>query len=375
MLCEKCKTEYDGDLCPCCNLGKNNECNKVSKLLGFRSNKLWKKILSVIYFVFGSFYVLISFTTIESTNEAIVALQELLLFISPYVCLSNYKLRNYLPLFKERQKTKSIVGLVVVYILIIAFCALINPATYCEHSWVEIERVDATCSSEGSIEYSCESCGKENVEYIDILEHSFASNNKNDKSKKCLICGEIIGLDGSTTTNKKTTEETSEKNTHSHTWVEATCTKAKKCSECGESKGKALGHTTDCGVCSRCNKEFRKESPITIVNWTYEIDTAGGVEWNFNIRNNTDKEIKYVNLQWDCYNAVGDIIYDEISWKPYVKVRFTGPLEAYATSGRKRNTTKFYNYNLASYKLTKASIEYMDGTIEELNEYYDGIIE
>ena len=29
---------------------------------------------------------------------------------------------------------------------------------------------------------------------------------------------------------------------HQHTWVEATCTEPKTCSECGETEGEALGH-------------------------------------------------------------------------------------------------------------------------------------
>ena len=77
----------------------------------------------------------------------------------------------------------------------------------------------------------------------------------------------------------------------------------------------------------------------------------------------------------DCYNAVGDLIYDDVSWQSYVKVKFTGPLDAHATSESKRNTTKFYNYNLHSYKLTEATVEYMDGTTEKITQYHDGILE
>lgn len=47
---------------------------------------------------------------------------------------------------------------------------------------------------------------------------------------------------------------------HTHTWEDATCLKAKTCSDCGETQGKALGHdfkgtscTTD-GKCSRCDE-------------------------------------------------------------------------------------------------------------------------
>lgn len=375
MICEKCKTEFDGSMCPVCSERPSDNSKKISKILGFRSNKTWKKILSILYLIIIFCYVIIYFTTIESANDAIIAIQGFLLMISPYVFLSNFKFRNYLPFFKEHKKGKSLIGLIVVYIAITIVCMLVNPATFCEHKWIETEHKEATCSAEGSINSSCELCGKGKVEYIDKAEHSFDKKEKNKKEKKCLICGEVIKVETTTKKNDSTTEKTTEKAVHTHSWVDASCLEPSKCNICGATKDSALGHTTDCGICTRCNEEFRKKSPITILNWTYDIDYAGGVEWNFNIKNNTDKQIKYVVLKWECYNAVGDLVYDEISWKPYVKVRFTGPLDAYATSDRKRNTTKFYNYNVDNYKLIEAEVEYMDGTIETLNEYYDDVIE
>ena len=37
---------------------------------------------------------------------------------------------------------------------------------------------------------------------------------------------------------------------HEHTWVEATCTEPKTCSECGETEGEPLGHTWVEATCS-----------------------------------------------------------------------------------------------------------------------------
>lgn len=164
-------------------------------------------------------------------------------------------------------------------------------------------------------------------------------------------------------------------NEHIHKWTNATCEQPSVCNECGETKGEALGHTTDCGICNRCNKEFRKQSPITVLNWRYNIDYVGGVEWNFNVRNNTDKQIKYITMQWNCYNGVGDLIYDNITQKNYVRIRFTGPLNAYTTSTSKRTTTKFYNYELKNYKMSEIIVEYSDGTIEQITQYHDDVIE
>ena len=54
-----------------------------------------------------------------------------------------------------------------------------------------------------------------------------------------------------------------------HKWSLATCTEAKECTLCGETSGTALGHTTQTGVCSRCNQNFGK--------WTkkYYVDEFG----------------------------------------------------------------------------------------------------
>ena len=41
---------------------------------------------------------------------------------------------------------------------------------------------------------------------------------------------------------------------HQHTWVDATCTEAKKCSECGETEGEAAGHTWVDATCTEAKK-------------------------------------------------------------------------------------------------------------------------
>ncbi len=40
-----------------------------------------------------------------------------------------------------------------------------------------------------------------------------------------------------------------------HEWVDATCTEPSYCSKCNIKNGSALGHTTDNGICSRCDAE------------------------------------------------------------------------------------------------------------------------
>lgn len=49
----------------------------------------------------------------------------------------------------------------------------------------------------------------------------------------------------------------------SHTWSEATCTDPMICSDCNETKGQALGHTTDFGICERCEGEIDENDMIS----------------------------------------------------------------------------------------------------------------
>lgn len=121
--------------------------------------------------------------------------------------------------------------------------------------------------------------------------------------------------------------------------------------------------------------EVKPKSPVTISNWLWTRDSVGGVEWNFKITNNTDKPIKYVSMEWNCYNAVGDIIYDEITGKSSHGVKYTGPLEAGQTTDLLRNTTLFYNHSYNSVKFTKLQVDFMDGTtIRITNQGYADII-
>lgn len=74
---------------------------------------------------------------------------------------------------------------------------------------------------------------------------------------------------------------------HQHTWVEATCTEPKTCSECGETEGEALGHDwveatcTAPKTCSRCGATEGEALPHTLTEATYQspaVCTVCGAE-------------------------------------------------------------------------------------------------
>jgi hypothetical protein len=237
------------------------------------------------------------------------------------------------------------------------------------HNYTETVVSEPKCETEGKAQLVCSACGDTQEKYISATGHTWSEENAVTEPK----CGKD-GISQVVCTQCGSKENKAIAAT-GHTWVNATCTSAKTCSVCNATEGAPLGHTTDAGVCSRCKKTIMKQSPITVVNMRYTIDYVGGVEWTFKIRNNTDKVIKYITFQWTCYNAVGDSIRDEISGKSYVRIKFTGPLAPGKTTESKRNTTLFYNHSFASIKWNEIIVEYMDGTAENITEYYEGYCE
>lgn len=141
--------------------------------------------------------------------------------------------------------------------------------------------------------------------------------------------------------------------------------------ENGNVKGMGKGSTTisamsQNGKVAECIVSVKEKSPVTINNFRYTVDYVGGVEWTFSLTNNTKKTINYITLKWYCFNGVGDLIYDSITWDNYVSLRYTGPLKPGATSSTRRNMTKFYNSSYKSSKISDIVIEYEDGTKETI---------
>ena len=231
------------------------------------------------------------------------------------------------------------------------------------HTWVET-RKEATCTEQGELVKECSLCGIKTSEIL-IAQHNYiesvVSEPKCDSEgavrHTCSLCGDV---------------QNESIPAIGHSMTDATCTSPKTCSKCDKTDGEPLGHTTELGVCTRCEETIKKQSPITIIGMRWTKDYVGGIEWTFKIKNNTDKVIKYITFQWSCYNAVGDAIRDEIGWKNYVRVKYTGPLDPGKTTGTNRNTTLFYNHSYANMKWDEITVEYMDGTTESVTEYHYG---
>lgn len=107
--------------------------------------------------------------------------------------------------------------------------------------------------------------------------------------------------------------------------------------------------------------------PLKVVSGRYVTDSAGGNELYFNFKNNSDRDIKYIDFQIALYNAVDDEISDDISGDKGYTVRYTGPLTAGSTTGEFTGTRKFYNPSFkGTLMFNYVTITYMDNSTEDI---------
>jgi len=109
---------------------------------------------------------------------------------------------------------------------------------------------------------------------------------------------------------------------------------------------------------------WKKQSPVVISNLKGKIDYVGGCTFTFDIQNQSDKTIKYVSVYWYCLNAVGDKLYDVISWEDRFSGRITGPIEPGQKLTGLQNFRPFYNPDVVECSLIEYVIDYMDGSVE-----------
>ena len=485
MKCEKCNTDLadDNKFCPNCGYKVEKviptdsnpadepapKAQKSKRLLGFRSNKTWKKLLSVLYLVFWCLMLFASLieakegqiTTYDFVINKIFSALMVLMLLSPYIFLSNTKLREKLPLFKKHKAGKSFGGMLIVLVCFFVLIGIVNSmhseeykADMENHAYIVVSSTEADCTNDGKIQYHCEYCGTEDIDYIEALGHDMKEISRVDPvgnidgkiTYRCSRCGEETeeGLKANTPSSsndieKNTTEKGTENSSSSsknhlgsknnpyildaatwhaehcagttsqkylNQWVKLTGT-VLSISDYDSLKGYYLsggpgaglvGWVDDGSLAPQCGQQIvyigkvsvedsgkqveitdgqilsaswpteKPKSPITISDWTWTRDYVGGVEWNFRFTNNTDKVVKYISMKWNCYNAVGDLVYDEISGEYSHGVKYTGPLNPKETTDYLCNSTRFYSYSYNSAKLSFLQVEFMDGTIIQITD-------
>lgn len=99
-------------------------------------------------------------------------------------------------------------------------------------------------------------------------------------------------------------------------------------------------------------------------SWDSRGNGVGGFDLGIEFKNNSSKVIKYITFVVTAYNSVGDPAVCEVQETATRNAKLTGPVNAGATSAGIWDTM-WYNHALASVKIDKILIDYMDGTSEE----------
>ncbi len=232
-------------------------------MFGFRSGKLWKKILSITYLVIlGIIFLSVmldgKFKNITIYDFVINKIKNLILltvFATPHIFLSNTKLRSKMPLFKANKKIKSFFGLIIVCVILIFVAGVVDEfhsQEYLEdmanHNYKIIAQVEATCTTNGKIDYLCDYCGLKKFDVLSALGHNMKEISKTEAtcesegklSEKCEICD----------ASKETVLKALGHNMKENSKTEATCEKegkiVEKCERCNvlkETVLKPLGHS------------------------------------------------------------------------------------------------------------------------------------
>ena len=200
--------------------------------------------------------------------------------------------------------------------------------------------------------------------------------------KTCTVCGAIEGSANghnwkeATCTDPKTCSVCgiTEGSAKGHNWSNATCTTPKKCKDCGMIEGTMLGHNVKDYICTRCGISIVNKDNVPkildITSMTYEINSVGGIDWYITFKNKSStKTINYITIELKFFNAVGDVLHDDISNKTSVSLVFTGPLKPGKTSSSTYWRACFYNATFCgTIGIKEIKIEYSDGTTLILDE-------
>lgn len=95
------------------------------------------------------------------------------------------------------------------------------------------------------------------------------------------------------------------------------------------------------------------------------INSAGGVSFKVSVDYaNSKKIIKYIYININPYNAVGDIVQDRISRSSLFKGSITGPIEASTEMKSYTFENAWYDHTIRCLKIERIEIIYMDGSNE-----------
>ena len=272
----------------------------------------------------------------------------------------------------KRKGVVIIIGVFLALIAIVGWYFFFSPRTV---EWFCYHHINGATCIEPKM---CSRCGKT---WEEPLGHEWQEATCTE-AKTCIVCGATEGSanghswQAATCTEPKICMvcEITDGLPIGHKWNNATCTTPKKCKNCGKIDGTSLGHNVMDYICTRCGESVVAKSDVPnildIVLFQYEINYVGGIDVYMTFVNKSSaKTINYIIVEMEFYNAVGDVLTDDISKTKMTSLRFTGPLK----DGEKSNKTYwracFYNSTFSGTTvIKKIEIEYADGTTLVLDE-------
>jgi len=258
----------------------------------------------------------------------------------------------------------------------------------------------ATCTEQGEKAMACSVCGDTKTEKTELAQHTYGAwstvtaatcTSNGQRTRSCSGCGaqesgtisatghnyKASTVSALTCTTVGVTKHTCASCGHSyqdttaapgHKWENATCTKAKTCSACGQTEGSALGHSSGSdGKCTRCGVKVTIDMKTRISAPTEEfaslrgMNSAGLIKLVWTADNNSGKTIKYYSVTVYYYNAVDDPAENDITGKTSYTVKYVGPVKP----GESLLVSEAGYCSIASKVVVgDITLEYMDGTTE-----------
>ena len=174
---------------------EENKVEEKKRIFGFRSQKIWKKIIAVLYYFIGLlmvFAVLTDWTVDISLKDTILVKVSdfftLLIYFSPFLVLSDFskEIRSKVPLLKDNKKGKTFLFFVI---LIIVIPIISNSITDTFHSEeykekVKIEQEEAEKASQEAQQIKDEEEKKKEEENTKKEKEEAEKKAQEEKEKK-----------------------------------------------------------------------------------------------------------------------------------------------------------------------------------------------
>lgn len=106
--------------------------------------------------------------------------------------------------------------------------------------------------------------------------------------------------------------------------------------------------------------------PVALTVAQVSKNSAGGHGLYLKLTNTDSLAIKYVNLQLEAFNPVGDRVFGDVSGESSFRLRLIGPIEPEAEAEYDfREEPNFYGDTATCFELTEFAVDYMNGSSKD----------